>query len=134
MSRKILVVDDSTFVHSMYDMVLRSFSDCEILHAMNGREALDLLGQAPDCSVIILDINMPEMNGLEFIQNYKASGLPDQAPIIIVSTEGTEEDTQRGLDAGATAYIKKPFQPSDLQVMVGKVLEGDGTETQAQAG
>lgn len=123
MSQKILVVDDSTFVHSMYDMVLRCFDGCEILHAMNGREALDVLGESPDCSVIILDVNMPEMNGLEFIANYKNSGLQVQAPIIIVSTEGTDEDTQRGLEAGATAYLKKPFQPSDLKSMVGKVLK-----------
>ena len=122
MSQKILVVDDSTFVHSMYDMVLRCFEDCEILHAMNGREALEVLGESPDCSVIILDVNMPEMNGLEFIDNYKSSGLQDQAPIIIVSTEGTDDDTRRGLEAGATAYLKKPFQPSDLKTMVGKVL------------
>lgn len=123
MSEKILVVDDSTFMHSMYDMVLRSCEGCEINHATSGDEALRLLGQSPDYKLIILDINMPGMNGFEFISYYKASGLPTMAPIIIVSTEGKMEDTQRGLEAGATAYLKKPFQPTDLQALVANVLD-----------
>ena len=122
MSQKILVVDDSSFMHSMYDMVLRSCNDCEIVHAMNGQQALDELGQCSDFGLIILDINMPEMSGLEFLETYKSSGLPASVPIIIASTEGTEDDTQRGLDAGAMAYLKKPFQPSDLQELVNGVL------------
>lgn len=124
MSQKILVVDDSSFMHSMYDMVLRGCG--EVLHASNGREALDVLGTSPDCDLIILDINMPQMNGLEFLEQYRGSGLNDVAPVIIVSTEGTEDDTQRGLEAGATAYLKKPFQPTDLQTLVGRVLSDDG--------
>jgi CheY-like chemotaxis protein len=134
MSRKILVVDDSTFMHSMYDMVLRNCG-CEILHAMNGREAMDVLGTHPDCALIILDINMPGMNGLEFIEQYRAGKLPNPAPIVIASTEGTEEDTRRGLDAGAAAYLKKPFQPSDLQAIVNKTLAGgEDTDSQAASG
>lgn len=123
MSRKILIVDDSSFMHTMYDMVLRGCPDMEIVHVLNGREALDALSQELDFNLIILDINMPEMNGMEFIEKYKSSGFPDQAPIIIASTEGKEEDTQRGLDAGAMAYLKKPFQPSDLQMLVNKALD-----------
>jgi CheY-like chemotaxis protein len=130
MARKILVVDDSTFMHSMYDMVLRNCG-CEILHAMSGRDALDMLGTNPDCALIILDINMPGMNGLEFIEQYRASNLPNPAPIVIASTEGTDEDTRRGLDAGATAYVKKPFQPSDLQAIVNKMLAGDASNSRA---
>ena len=122
MSQKILVVDDSSFMHSMYDMVLRSCNDCEIVHAMNGQQALDELGQCSEFGLIILDIIMPEMSGLEFLEKYKSSGLPASVPIIIASTEGTEDDTQRGLDAGAMAYLKKPFQPSDLQELVNGVL------------
>ena len=130
MSQKIVVVDDSSFMHSMYDMVLRSCSNCEIVHAMNGQEALDELGQCSEFNLIILDINMPEMSGLEFMEKYKSSGLPASVPIIIASTEGTENDTQRGLDAGAMAYLKKPFQPSDLQELVNGVL-GSGRDQKA---
>ena len=125
MVQKILVVDDSSFMHSMYDMVLRSCSNCEIVHSLNGQDALKELGQCSDFGLIILDINMPEMSGLEFIEKYKSSGLPASVPIIIASTEGTEDDTQRGLDAGAMAYLKKPFQPSDLQELVNGVLENN---------
>ena len=123
MQHKILVVDDSTFMHSMYDMVLRGRPGCEILHAMDGQEALDMLGSTPDIDLIVLDINMPGINGLEFMERYKASGLPQDVPIIIASTEGTEEDTQRGLEAGAIAYLKKPFQPTDLQALVRNALD-----------
>ncbi len=125
MVQKILVVDDSSFMHSMYDMVLRTCSNCEIVHALNGQDALKELGKCSDFGLIILDINMPEMSGLEFIEKYKSSGLPASVPIIIASTEGTEDDTQRGLDAGAMAYLKKPFQPSDLQELVNSVLENN---------
>ena len=130
MSQKILVVDDSSFMHSMYDMVLRSCGNCEIVHAMNGQEALDELGQSAEFNLIILDINMPEMSGLEFMEKYRSSGLPTSVPIIIASTEGTEGDTKRGLDAGAMAYLKKPFQPSDLQELVNGVL-GSGSGRKA---
>jgi two-component system chemotaxis response regulator CheY len=124
MAQKILIVDDSSFMHSMYDIVLKKTGGCQVLHALNGAEGLNLLGQHPDCSLIILDINMPEMNGLEFIGHYRTSGLPRLAPIIIVSTEGKEEDTRRGLEAGAVAYLKKPFQPADLQALVRGVMAG----------
>ncbi len=122
---KILVVDDSSFMHSMYDMVLRNCGNCEITHVMNGQEALDTLGESSDFSLIILDINMPQMSGLEFLEKFQESGLPADIPIIIASTEGTEDDTRRGLDAGAMAYLRKPFQPSDLQTLVGTVLSGE---------
>ncbi len=122
MSLKILVVDDSSLMHDMYEMVLRRYGRCKTLHAMNGREALEMLGQHADTRLIILDINMPGMNGLEFLSNYKGSGLKNPAPVIIVSTEGKAEDTRRGLEAGAVAYLKKPFRPTDLQVIIDKVL------------
>ena len=128
MAEKILVVDDSSFMHSMYDMVLGVAGDRVVLHAESGIEALEILARTPDCDLIVLDINMPEMNGLEFLERYMGSGFPRLAPVVISSTEGTEDDTQRGLDAGAVAYLKKPFQPSDLQEVVRSILEGVGKQ------
>jgi two-component system chemotaxis response regulator CheY len=112
MSPKVLVVDDSQLLHRMYDMVLSKNSRYLVLHAMNGLEAMSVLAQNPDTKAVLLDINMPAMNGIEFLE--KLSPTLRSVPVIIVSTEGEEADVLRGLEAGACAYLKKPFQPNDL--------------------
>lgn len=121
MLKKVLVVDDSALIHQMYKMVLMRYR-CEIVDALNGQEALEKLDKNPDVNMMLVDINMPLMNGLEFIQKVKELGKYDHIPIIIVSTEGKEEDTQRGLAMGAKGYVKKPFQPSDLHNLIGKLF------------
>lgn len=121
MLKKVLVVDDSALIHQMYKMVLMRYR-CKVVDALNGQEALDKLEQNPDVDMMLVDINMPLMNGLEFIQKVKALGKYDNIPIIIVSTEGKEEDTQRGLAIGAKGYVKKPFQPSDLHSLISKLF------------
>jgi len=121
MLKKILVVDDSALIHQMYKMVLMRYR-CQIINALNGQEALDKLEQNPDVNMMLVDINMPLMNGLEFIQKVKALGKYNSVPIIIVSTEGKEEDTQRGLALGARGYVKKPFQPSDLHTLIAQIF------------
>jgi two-component system chemotaxis response regulator CheY len=121
MLKKVLVVDDSALIHQMYKMVLMRYR-CQIIAALNGQDGLDKLEQNPDIDLMLVDINMPLMNGLEFIQKVKATGKYDAIPIIIVSTEGKEEDTQRGLAIGAKGYVKKPFQPSDLHSLIGKLF------------
>lgn len=121
MLKKVLVVDDSALIHQMYKMVLMRYR-CQIIAALNGQDGLDKLEQNPDIDLMLVDINMPLMNGLEFIQKVKATGKYDNIPIIIVSTEGKEEDTQRGLAIGAKGYVKKPFQPSDLHNLIGKLF------------
>ena len=72
-------------------------------------------------SLILLDINMPVMNGIEFIKKVKELAKYNDIPIIMVSTEGKEEDTMRGLALGAKGYVKKPFQPSDLHAIIEKI-------------
>jgi two-component system chemotaxis response regulator CheY len=120
MLKKVLVVDDSALIHQMYKMVLMRYR-CEIIDALNGQEGLDKLEKNSDASLILLDINMPLMNGLEFIKKLKDIGKFNHIPIIIVSTEGKEEDTMRGLALGAKGYVKKPFQPSDLHALIEKL-------------
>lgn len=125
MLKKVLVIDDSALIHQMYKMVLMRYR-CEIINALNGQDGLDKLEKNPDVGLMLVDINMPLMNGLEFIQKAKASGKYDHIPIIIVSTEGKEEDTQRGLAIGAKGYVKKPFQPSDLHNLINKLFGTQG--------
>jgi two-component system chemotaxis response regulator CheY len=116
--RKVLVVEDSRLIHKMYEVMLRP---CMLIAAHDGREGLTRLAETPDVDVIILDINMPHMTGLEFLSQVKAKPEIAGIPVIIVSTEGKEEDVARGLKAGAIAYLKKPFQREDLLKIIGRL-------------
>lgn len=121
MLRKILVVDDSALIHQMYRLVMARYK-CEIVDAMNGQEALDILKLQSDVQLILLDINMPVMNGVQFLEKASQSGLPARIPVIVISTEGKEEDTIRSLRLGAKGYLKKPFNPADLYTLIEKIL------------
>jgi two-component system chemotaxis response regulator CheY len=119
---KILVVDDSQLIHSMYRLVLNRYGGCRIVDAMNGLEALDVLSRESNFDLILLDINMPVMNGLQFMEKVKKENIYRHIPIIVISTEGKEEDTLRALKLGAWGYIVKPFKPPMLYELIEKVL------------
>jgi two-component system, chemotaxis family, chemotaxis protein CheY len=104
---KVLVIDDSKLIHRMFSVILPKTS---LVSALDGQEALARLAEHPDTDLIFLDINMPKMNGLEFLSQVKADPALAPIPVVIISTEGKEEDTLRGLRAGAAAYVKKPFR------------------------
>lgn len=121
MLKKILVVDDSSLIHQMYRLVMSRYN-CEIVDAMNGQEALEVLALHKDVQLILLDINMPVMNGVQFLEKAAQSGLPARIPVIVISTEGKEEDTIRGLKLGAKGYLKKPFNPTELHGLIERIL------------
>jgi two-component system chemotaxis response regulator CheY len=121
MLKKVLIVDDSALIHQMYRLVMSRYH-CAIADAMNGQEALDILAVQRDIDLILLDINMPVMNGLQFMEKASAALIPSKIPVIIISTEGKEEDTIRGLRLGAKAYLKKPFHPSLLHEIIEKLF------------
>jgi CheY-like chemotaxis protein len=116
--RKVLVVDDSKLLHRMYEMMLRQVP---LLHAYDGREGLNLLRAHPDIELVLLDLNMPVMNGLEFLKEAKADAVLANVPVIIVTTEGTDAQTQRGMQAGAAAYLTKPFDGPRLLSLIDKL-------------
>lgn len=133
MIKKILVVDDSALIHQMYRLVMNRYN-CTIADAMNGQEALDLLAVQKDIELILLDINMPVMNGLQFMEKASAIGIVSTIPVIIISTEGKEEDTIRGLKLGAKGYLKKPFHPAELHLMIEKIFNlSNGLHERLQA-
>lgn len=117
--KKILIVEDSKLVHRMYDLMLRRH---QLVHCYDGREGLTRLAEHPDTDLILLDINMPMMNGLEFLHEMRQEAVFASVPVVVVSTEGKEEDTRRALEAGATTYLTKPFQAEDLNQVVGDLL------------
>jgi two-component system, chemotaxis family, chemotaxis protein CheY len=89
---------------------------------LNGQDGIDKLEKNPDVNMMLVDINMPLMNGLEFIWRIKTLEKFASIPIVIVNTEGKEKDTQRGLVMGASGYAKKPFQPGDLHSLINQLF------------
>ena len=131
MLKKIMVIDDSALIHQMYRLVMSRYK-CEIVDAMNGQEALDIVAVQDDIQLILLDINMPVMNGLQFLEKSAPLGIPKRIPIIIISTEGKEEDTIRGLRLGARGYLKKPFNPPELHSLIDKIFAATNSIPQNQ--
>ena len=120
MVQKILVIDDSKLVHSMYSQLLKRYK-CEFVHAMNGAEGMDKLAVEGDIDLILLDIDMPVMTGLQFLEKVRQEDIYNDIPIIVISTQGKEEDIKKGLELGANAYIIKPFETSDLYSLIDKI-------------
>ena len=120
--KNILVVEDSVSTRSMIRTIVEDLGEeFQVFEAGTGFEALKTL-PGEEFSLIITDINMPDINGLELINFVKTTPQYSGIPLIIVSTEKTEEDKKRGLALGADAYITKPFSPEDLQKTIRTVL------------
>jgi two-component system chemotaxis response regulator CheY len=120
---KILIVEDSLLHQKMYDIMLHEYrrDGVVMLHADHGQDALAQLSDHPDIDLILLDVNMPVMSGLEFLRQLKAEDAFRTIPVIICSTEGKDDDILRGLRMGAMGYLKKPFKPEDLIALIERV-------------
>ena len=125
MRHSYLVIDDSKLHHQMYRLIFSrgALSGSTVYFATNGREGYGLLEGHPELALVLLDLNMPEMNGLELLERRRAEGLHPHIPIVLVTTEGSPEDEARGRAAGAWDYLRKPFQPADVERLVARVLE-----------
>jgi DNA-binding response OmpR family regulator len=123
MIKKVLVIDDSELIHNMYRLMLKKYPGCEMVSARNGKEGLEKLEMESDFDLVLLDINMPVMNGLQFLETRKREGKHTHVPVIIISTEGKEEDTLRGLNLGAKGYIVKPFKSIALHNTIESIFK-----------
>ena len=123
-AHKILIVEDSLLLHRMYQLILYPFTDGNggMLHAYDGPQALEILEKHPDTALIILDTTLPRMSGFEFLRHCKRLTSVQNIPVVVVSTEGKQEHIQQGLEAGAYAYVTKPFKPVHLQDLVGAIF------------
>lgn len=121
MKTKILVVEDSGPMRSLIAAALEEHLNVDVYEAESGFAALKLI---PDnlFNVIITDINMPDINGLELISFLRQHPNFKTVPIVIISTEGAEEDRKRGLEIGANAYVVKPFTEGQLITIVQQFL------------
>jgi two-component system, chemotaxis family, chemotaxis protein CheY len=121
----ILIVEDSATTRALIKAVIEEMGDLTTFEAASGFEALKLL-PAQEFDLIITDVNMPDINGLELISFIKNNPRYSHIPLIIVSTERSEEDRRRGIALGALAYITKPFRAQELQEVVKKALLHEG--------
>jgi two-component system, chemotaxis family, chemotaxis protein CheY len=121
MTFKILIVEDSKASRELITATVESISGLEAIPTSSGLEALKLLPQH-SFSLIITDINMPDINGLELIRFVKQNPALRDTPLFIVTTEGREKDRDRGLALGAAEYLVKPFSPRSLEELVRRYL------------
>lgn len=117
---RVLTVDDSRTILAMLRHTLGN-AGFEVLQAEDGQQGLDVL-KNNDVDVVITDINMPVMDGIEFIRNVRATGLHASLPILILTTETSQDKREQGKAAGGTGWIVKPFDPDKLISVINRVV------------
>ncbi|MEZ4333499.1 MAG: response regulator [Myxococcota bacterium] len=116
--KRILIVEDSATMRSLIGSSLEALDGpVKVVEARSGFEALRLLPRET-FDLVVTDINMPDINGLELASFMKGSSKYASIPLVIVSTEGSERDVEKGLGIGADAYLVKPFDPEALRQVV----------------
>jgi two-component system chemotaxis response regulator CheY len=120
--QSVLVVEDSSTMRSLIASTLEELGvPLKITEASSGFEALRLLPQG-SYDLILTDINMPDINGLELVSFLKGNEAYRSIPLIIISTQSSERDREKGLSLGADAYLVKPFEPDDLVQVASDLL------------
>jgi two-component system, chemotaxis family, chemotaxis protein CheY len=120
MSKRILSVDDSTSIRQMVVFTLKN-EGYEVLEAMDGRDALEKLASNP-VGLVITDLHMPNMDGIELIKAVRANPSFKFTPIVMLTTESNQDRKNQGREAGATGWIVKPFKPEQLVAVVKRLL------------
>ena len=120
MAKSILAVDDSASIRSMVSFTLKS-AGYDVVEAVDGVEALDK-AKATTMNLVLTDHNMPRMDGLTLVRSLRELPEYRSAPILILTTESSQEMKNKGKAAGATGWMVKPFDPERLIEVVRKVL------------
>ena len=120
MAKTILVVDDSASMRQVVSMALKQAGH-EVIEACDGKDALTrLAGQR--VHLVISDVNMPNMDGITFVREMKKNAAYRFVPVIMLTTEGSDEKKKAGQEAGAKAWVVKPFQPAQMLAAVTKLI------------
>lgn len=136
MAFNVLIVDDSLSMRSVIKKTIRvsGFKVGEYFEAADGKEALKILADTW-VDLVLTDINMPNMNGLELIAEMNNDQILSSIPVVMVTTEGSEKSVQKSMEMGAKGYIKKPFQPEDikriLNSIMGEAEDGESDDDQS---
>jgi DNA-binding response OmpR family regulator len=124
MNKKLLIVDDEAHIRMLLEQTLEDLEDdgVEFLIADNGELALEIIeDEKPD--LVLLDVMMPKMNGMEVCQRVKQNAELNNVYVIILTAKGQEVDKQKGLDVGADKYMTKPFDPDEVLDIARDVLK-----------
>jgi two-component system chemotaxis response regulator CheY len=132
MSRNVLIVDDSATIRQMIKktMDIAGLDVGDVHEAANGIEALAQLADH-EVAVVVVDINMPTMNGIQLLRRMKENDRLQHIPIVIASTEGSRQRIDELVGFGACAYVRKPFQPEQLRDTLSPLIgvkDDGGTE------
>jgi len=131
MSYNVLIVDDSSPMRAIIKKIIKSsgFNMSQFFEASNGREALAVLNDEW-LDLVLTDHNMPDMDGLELLEEMKKDEILKAIPVVIVTTEGSQKRMKEFMEKGALEYIKKPFTPEEikekLNTILGEVTNEDG--------
>lgn len=120
MAKKIITVDDSTSLREMIAFVLKE-AGYDVIEAKDGRDALEKLNGSP-VDIVITDLNMPLMNGIELTKVLRSTPTYKFIPIVFLTTESQVQKRDAAKEAGATGWIVKPFKPEQLLKMIKRVL------------
>lgn len=120
---RVLIVEDSPAMRGMLSSIVSQVDDCEVLEVASGFDALRSLPRER-VDLILTDINMPDINGLELISFVRSNPNFETTPVIVVSSEGSTRDREKAITLGANAYVTKPFEPGELLGMVRELLKG----------
>jgi two-component system, chemotaxis family, chemotaxis protein CheY len=110
---KAAIIDDSRAMRMIIGRTLKELG-FEVTEAANGREGLDCLENNPQMDLVLVDWNMPEMNGLEFVQALRGNQSLSHLPVMVVTSETEASQAERALLAGANEYVTKPFSKEEL--------------------
>jgi two-component system, chemotaxis family, chemotaxis protein CheY len=121
MAKKLLIVDDSASMRQMVSFTLKD-AGYEVIAANNGKDALAKVDNS-GIAMVITDLNMPEMDGIEFIRQMRCKPGYKFLPIVMLTTESQESKKQAGKQVGASGWLVKPFQPEQLIDVVKKFVK-----------
>jgi len=121
----ILVVEDSPTMRQLISFAMKRIQNAHVIEATDGVDALKKLS-SDKVDLILCDINMPVMDGLKLVSLVRGNATFKNIPIIMVTTEGAEEDRKRALAIGANAYLPKPIQTQELIKLVNTYLAAGG--------
>jgi len=121
MAKNILAVDDSTSIRQMVAFTLKS-AGYEVFEAVDGQDGLEKAKSLPSVDLILTDQNMPRMDGMTLIKTLRGMPQYNATPILVLTTESSDEMKAQGKEAGATGWIVKPFDPHKLLEVIKKVI------------
>lgn len=133
MAYNVLIVDDSASMRKIIrkTLSLSGFQVGTCVEAANGKEALEMLPQHP-VDLVLSDINMPEMNGVEFLWQLRQDARWKRLPVVMITTETSEAIVKEAIELGARGYLRKPFRPEQIRSCLSEIMGEPNAEELAR--